>query len=157
MSSVISVKIEEKSKRIVEHMDTIARLEELKAKLREWPVKTIDKRFFERYFSEVRSYGNITKYKIEPKRYEWSKHNHEIYISQGCTLELQTREKDEISKAIGERLALVRQWKYREQEDINTLQGIDEKQVKAEIIAIYKKHNLGIIWREILLDVKFPD
>ena len=154
---VIKDKMAEKAKRIIEYMDTIARLEELKAKLHEWPGKTIDKRFFERYFSEVRSYGNITKYKIEPKRYEWSKHNHEIYISQGCTLELQTREKDEISKVIDERLALIRQWKYREQEDINTLQGIDEKQVKAELIAIYKKHNLEIIWREILDEVKFPD
>lgn len=149
---VIKDKMAEKAKRIIEYMDTIARLEELKAKLSEWPGKVIDKRFFEKYFA-VNEFR--TKYGIIPKRYEWSKHNHEIYLSQDCVLELQTREKTELMQTINERLDRIIGWKFKAQQDISTLSQIDVEKVIAELHEIYKKHNLSIIWRELLDEVKY--
>ena len=142
--------------------------------------KLIDKRFFEKHFTQPdNGFGRVwTKYSLHGKRYEWeTDYNHRITLQRYVhtekvkdrdyststysdyeTIELVTRETAHViervqakKQAMNERIA-----HYTEQ--LAQLETVDNSAIVKDLLAVYAKHNAPITWLEVLdmYEVKYP-
>lgn len=151
--------IAQKREYATENERTRANLAELKTALKTHTGKLVDKRFFLEHFKVEDTYRDWTRYSLRPPRYDWSKHNHELYVSKDCTLELENRETSHIMEHIERAEERARDYAERLKNDIAKLEGFDEDALVKELRALYHKYGAPEHWNKILdsYEVKYPE
>jgi hypothetical protein len=120
--------------------------------------KLVDKRFFLEHFKVSNEYREWTRYEIRAPRYDWSKHAHELYISQECTLELDSRETAHIIAKAEETEQRLKDGIARYKKEIADLEQYDESKLIEELRALYVKYGAPETWGKVLdsYEVKYP-
>lgn len=148
--------------RITRYEQAIGSLEELDEALAKHEGKIVNKNFFIEHFSlgEKDYHGNErTKYAIYPSSNSYDRYSHYIHVGQHGRLELQNRETAHIRSRIKEEWLKNKTWIKEAKNRIDDLKAFDEKALRADLLALWKKHNKPALWREILehYDVKWPE
>ncbi len=175
----------EKEKRIAEllkykdqYAKVLTRLETLLTALKDYNKDAINKTFFEKYFSmkydssydyipegskigDIRKdwKGNIyTEFHFSDKRWDWEKYYKRIYLAESEYLEASSNKRLDIIKETEQKIDSVKNWIANNDKELANVQSVDEKQLVADLIAVYKKHNAPEIWDKVLssYEVKYP-
>ncbi len=152
-------RIEEKQAYIAGCQEAIDNLTELIQALENVKGVSVDRRFFEQYFTLNNGYRDYTKYSIQPVTDSWKQYSHTLYVSKDCTLELKARNKNHILEVAREALEQKKAYLKETKESIVLLESFNEQALIDDIRALYVKHGKPETWYLILksFDVTNPE
>ena len=139
--------------------------------------KLVDKRFFEKHFTEPDTgFGRVwTKYSLSGKRYEWeTNYNHRITLQRYIHtekvkdrdyststysdfefIELVTRETAHVIERIQAKKQALSERVAHYIDQLAQLETVDNAAIVKDLLAVYNKYNAPITWLE-LLDMYDP-
>ena len=157
----------------------IAQCNELLEALDQHTGKLIDKRFFEKHFTETGEYRNWTRYNLSGKRYDWDKYTHRICLQHmnwtfdadeaGCStvrkysdyeyIELDNRKTAHVIEQTKNFIGRMHDRIAYNAERIAKYETLDERQLVKDLRAVYFKHGEPDIWGAMLdlYEVKYPN
>lgn len=103
--------------------------------------KLVDKRFFEKHFTEKNEYSTYTKFSISDYRYSFGEFKKQIWIGSNEYLELKTSGTQEIKNAIQQKKNYTLDYCQNLQNKIDQLGSSDEKSIIKNLRAVFFKHN----------------
>lgn len=145
----------------------LARANLLLSAVQSWSKKTINKTFFEHYFTTHNEQGEVSKdwkgnintsfYFCDPE-YNFNKYAKRVFIHDGEYITVNDTSTFELAEKTKQFIEAKEQGLERYNKVIKDLEAIDEQAIVKDLLAVYKKHNCDELWRDILDDyqVKYP-
>lgn len=148
--------------RVENYKIVLAQLDELANALKKWDKKTIDKRFFEKFFAypaEDQKYSDKirTHFSLWTSDKSWGS-PYVIYL-RNEKVEIENRDTLHIKDKIADKIALITQWREKSIEEIAQLEKADEDIITEKIVKVFKSSGCPVqLWRKILdsFEVKYP-
>jgi hypothetical protein len=134
--------------------------------LEDYDKKTINKTFFEKYFSWKNEKGELirtwkgdisTDVHFSDKQFTWSTYHKRIFIGNSEYIEVQNTDKSEVLQATKIKIGLLQTWISDTKIKMLHIEEIDEEAILQELKEIKQKHKTGILWSELLEKAKYID
>lgn len=142
----------------------LVRLNKLRMALEEYDKPTINKTFFEKYFTLHEDSGEVSKnwkgeiqtgFRFSDKQYSFDRFYKRIYLAGSEYLEVQDNTKEGIYNAVKSRIKVLEEWIEDNKKKQKNLRAINETKILKELRLLKDQYKADEIWSELLDEVKY--